>query len=122
MIQKKLDVLIDKLTSSTESGKVEWERTSSKNEYQTKIGENAVSVGLYDPNDLANLVTVNFGVVNKKYCYLNVYNSQGVIVDSEEIFIGDQNYGKLNCLFQMAQRNYYKADETLDDILKKLEQ
>lgn len=122
MIQKKLDELIDKLTSSTESGQVEWERTSSKNEYQTKIGENAVSVGYYDPNDLANLVAISLNSVNKCYCYLSIYNSQGVAVDYEERFWGDPNYDKLKDLYQIAKRNYYKVDETLDAILKKLEQ
>lgn len=122
MIKKKLDELIDKLISSTESGKVEWERTSSKNEYQIKIGENAVSVGYYDPNDLANLVTINLNSVNKSYYYVSIYNSQGIAVDYEERFWGDSNFDKLKDLYQIAQRNYYKVDETLDAILKKLEQ
>ena len=122
MIKKKLDELIDKLTSSTESGKVEWERTSSKNEYQTKIGENAVSVGYYDPNDLVNLVTINLNSVNKSYYYLSIYNSQGVAVDYEERFWGDSNYDKLKDLYQIAKRKYYKVDETLDDIIKELGQ
>lgn len=119
MTKEKYDTLVDKLTNSTESGKVEWEQTSSKDEYQTKIGDNAISVGYYDPNNLANIV-FNTNTVNKLYYYLNVYNSKGVQVDSEEREVNESGYAKLKYLFQVAKSKYFKADETLDDILETL--
>lgn len=121
MIQEKFDELVGILTSSTESGKVDWEQSSSKDEYQTKIGDNAISVGLFDPNSLASMI-FSSDRSNKLYYYINVYNSKGLQVDSEERAVNEIGFAKLKNLYQIAKRKYFKADETLDDILDILKQ
>lgn len=121
MIQEKYEELVKKLADSTQSGKIEWEQSSSKDEYQTKIGENAISVGYFDSNDLANiLLNSNKANSRKNYYYINIYNSKGTQVDSEDRELNEQGYDILKDLFHIAQGNYYKADETLNDILETL--
>lgn len=121
MIKEKYDALVDKLIKATESGKVVWEKTSSKTEYQTKIGDNAVSVGFFDPNDLANIVIVAQNFSNYKiHYYLNIYNTKGVQVDNEERGVNDEGYSELENLYHAARRKYLRVDETLDEILNNL--
>lgn len=117
MTQERYDTLIDKLTNSTELGKIKWEQTSSKDEYQTKIGDNAISVGYFDPNNIANILASATFSNNKNYYYLNIYNSKGVQVDTEERVANEAGYIKLRNLYQAAKRKYNKVDETLDEIL-----
>lgn len=121
MIQEKYEELVKKLADSTQSGKIEWEQSSSKDEYQTKIGDNAISVGYFDSNDLANiLLNSNKANSRKNYYYINIYNSKGTQVDSEDRELNEQGYDILKDLFHIAKGNYYKADETLNDILETL--
>lgn len=121
MIKEKYEALIKKLIVATDSGKIEWEKTSSKDEYQTKIGNNAVSVGFFDPEDLANtfILSTNGGRPKMHY-YLDVMNSEGVQVDSEERELNDAGYTDLKNLYHEARRKYLKVDETLDAILNNL--
>jgi len=121
MIKEKYEALIKKLIDATDSGKIEWEKTSSKDEYQTKIGDNAVSIGFFDPEDLANTsIFVTSGVKPKMHYYLNVMNSEGVQVDSEQRELNDVGYTDLKILYHEARRKYLKVDETLDAILNNL--
>lgn len=121
MIKEKYEVLIKKLVEATDNGDVEWEHTSAKDEYQAKIGENAVSIGFYDPDDLANTFIVNpNGTRPKLHYYLSIMNSKGIEVDSEEREPNDSGFEKLKTLYHEARRKYLKVDETLDDILNNL--
>lgn len=121
MIKEKYETLIKKLIEVTGEGKVVWEKTSSRNEYQAKIGDNAVNIGLFDPEDITNsfIFTPN-DCIPKLYYYLTVVNSDGVPVDSETREETDAGFDKLKTLFDEARRKYLKVDETLDDILRNL--
>ena len=121
MIKEKYEALIKKLIDATDNGTIVWEKTSSKDEYQTKIGQNGVNVGFFDPEDLANsfLIMPN-GSKPKLHYYLNIINSEGIEVDSEEREINDAGFEKLQTLYHEVRRKYLKVDETLDDILKNI--
>ena len=121
MIKEKYEALIKKLIDATDNGTIVWEKTSSKDEYQTKIGQNGVNVGFFDPEDLANsfLIMPN-GSKPKLHYYLNIINSEGIEVDSEEREINDAGFDKLRTLYHEVRRKYLKVDETLDDILKNI--
>ena len=121
MIKEKYDVLVDKLTKATESGKVVWEKTSSKTEYQTRIVDNAVSVGFFDPNDMVTMLLNSPSLSKKKiHYYLNLYNNKGVQVDNEEREENDEGYSELKKLYLAARRKYLRVDETLNEILNDL--
>lgn len=121
MIKEKYETLIKKLIEATDNGDVEWEHTSAKDEYQAKIGENAVSIGFYDPDDLANsLIVYPNGVRPQLHYYLSIMNSKGIEVDSEEREANDPGFEKLKTLYHEARRKFLKVDETLDDILNNL--
>ncbi len=121
MIKEKYETLITKLIEATDNGKIEWEKTSTKAELQTKIGVNAINVGFYDPDDLTNSFIIHTdGVMPKRHYYLDVFNSDGVQVDSEKKEFEDSGYDQLKTLYNEARRKYLRVDETLDDILKNL--
>lgn len=121
MIKEKYETLIKKLIEVTDEGKVVWEKTSSKDEYQAKIGDNAVNIGFFDPEDITNsFIFSPNGSTPRLYYYLTVVNSDGVPVDSESREETDAGFDKLKTLFNEARRKYLKVDETLDDILKNL--
>ncbi len=121
MIKEKYETLIKRLIEVTDEGKIVWERTSSKDEYQAKIGDNAVNIGFFDPEDIANTFIFTTGVGKPKlYYYLTVVNSDGVPVDSESREESDAGFDKLKTLFNEVRRKYLRVDETLDDILKNL--
>lgn len=121
MIEEKYEALIKKLIKATDEGKIEWERTSSLNEFQTKVGNNAVSIGFYDPEDIVNMVllTAN-GSRPPMHYYMTLFNSDGVQVDNEERGRNDLGFSDLKKLFREVRRKYLKVDETLDDILNNI--
>ena len=121
MIKDKYDIIITKLMDATGKGTVVWEKTSSNDEFQVKLGANAVTISYYDPSDwVANLVIGSNELSKKESCSLSIINSEGVIIDNETIEKGERGYERLKTLYDEARRKYFKVDETLDDILNTL--
>ncbi len=121
MIKDKYEAIISKLLNATEKGSVAWEKTSSNDEFQVKLGSNAVSISHYDPSDwISNLVIGNNGATKRESCSLSIINSEGLIIDNETIEKGDHGYDRLKSLYDEARRKYFKVDEALDDILETL--
>lgn len=121
MIKEKYETLIKKLFEATGEGKVEWEKTSSRAEYQTKIGSSAVNIGFFDPDDLSNSYYYSpSGATPELFYYLTIFNSEGKAVDSESIKESDSDFEMIKDLYHEVRRKYYKVDETLDDILSNL--
>ena len=121
MIKDKYEAIITKLLNATEKGSVAWEKTSSNDEFQVKLGSNAVSINHYDPSDwISNLVIGNNGATKRESCSLSIINSEGLVIDNETIEKGDYGYDRLKSLYDEARRKYFKVDEALDDILETL--
>lgn len=121
MIKEKYETLIRKLFEATGEGKIEWEETSSKNEYLTKIGNSAVSIGFYDPDDLTNSFYYSpSGAAPELFYYLSIFNSDGKLIDNETMKESDPDFETMKTLYQEVRRAYYKVDKTLDDILNNL--
>lgn len=56
MEREKYSELILKLTLATMSGTVAWEKTSSENGFQVKIGKNCVMISCCDSTKITSLV------------------------------------------------------------------
>ena len=120
MIRDKYETLIRKLIEATEKGTVDWEKTSSNNEFLTRLGRNAVSISFYDPEDFVGFLTINNGSDKKKYYCLSLINSEGKTIDCEIKYQSESGYERLKDLYSEARRKFFKVDEALDDILKNL--
>ncbi len=116
MIKEKYDALISKLINATEKGGVVWEKTSSSNEFQAKLGDNAVSISHYDPDSFEAFIISSPRKSIPSYS-LNIINSDGNIIDGDTKEKDEDGYDRLKTLFEEARRKYFRVDETIDDIL-----
>lgn len=119
MIKEKYDALIAKLTEATKNGAIKWEKTSSSNEFQVRLGNNGVSISFYDPSKYGYVSGLTFNV-EKPSVSLVIINSDGIEVDGETIEKGESGYNILLELYKEVRRKCLRVDETLDEILKKL--
>lgn len=119
MIKDKYDELISKLTEATGKGTVAWEKTSSSNEFQVKLGDNAVTISFYDPASFSFIVG-GAGNRNVPEYSFGIVNSNGEMIECDTKEKGEPGFERLKTLFEEARRKYYKVDETIDDILKAL--
>lgn len=120
MIKDKYETLVKKLIEATEKGTVEWEKTSANNEFQTKLGNSAVSVSFYDPEDFTSIFSIDNESDKRKYYCLSLINSEGKMIDCEIKHQNEVGYERLKDLHSEARRKFFKVDETLDEILKTL--
>lgn len=119
MIKEKYEALITKLVEATTKGDLNWEKTSSLNEFQVKLGNNGVSVSYYDPQKYGLLSGLDFRV-QKPMVSIVIQNSEGIEVDGETWEKGEAGYEKMLGLYKEAKRQSLHVDETLDEILKNL--
>lgn len=119
MIKEKYKTLISKLIEATRTGNLTWEKTSSTNEFQVKLGNNGVSISYYDPEKYGYIpgLTVN---VQKNSVSLVIINSEGNEIDGETYEKGDLGYDRLYGLYKEARRQCLHVDETLDEIINSL--
>lgn len=119
MIEDKYEALISKLVEATINGQLAWEKTSASNEFQVKLGNNAVSISYYDPNIYGYIPAPSVNI-QKPTVSIIIINSDGKEVDGETREKGDAGYDKLYNLYKDARRKCLNVDETLDEILKNL--
>lgn len=116
MVNEKYKTLISKLIEATRTEKLTWEKTSSTNEFQVKLGNNGVSISYYDPEKYGFIpgIAVN---TQKPSVSLVIINSEGNEIDGETYEKGDMGYDKLLGLYKDARRQCLHVDETLDEII-----
>lgn len=119
MIKEKYEALITKLIEATIKGDLNWEKTSSQNEFQVKLGNNGVSVSYYDPPKYGLFSGLN-SREQKPMVSIVIQNSEGIEVDGETREKGEAGYEKMYGLYKDAKRQCLHVDETLDEILKNL--
>lgn len=119
MIKEKYEALVSKLIEATANSNLEWKNTSADNEFQVKLGNNAVSISYYDPEKYG-FISVNNVNINKPSVSIVIINSDGKEVDGETREKGDIGYDKMLGLYKDARRQCLHVDETLDEILKNL--
>lgn len=97
--------LVDLLLASTKAGKIEWKRTAEAGEYTTSIkGKN--SIVLYRGR------TKDEG----EYFMVSVVNPEGEALP----LISSIRYTAIKELFEAAERQTYKIDEIIADLVQDL--
>lgn len=116
MIKEKYKTLISKLIEATRNGNLTWEKTSSTNEFQVKLGNNGVSISYYDPEKYGYIpgLAVN---IQKPSVSMVIINSNGDEIDGETYEKDDIGYDKILGLYKDARRQCLHVDETLDEII-----
>ena len=112
---EKYSQLVEKLQKATELRKITWENTSGANEYQTIIGENSISVRYHEKT----VFLVN--VEDVTYYSLLLWNKEGKNIDELRAEKGDHDYYPLKKLYESARRACGRVEETLDDVLSRLD-
>jgi hypothetical protein len=129
--------LISKLKTNTESGKLAWTKTDRVGKFQ---GEQLVS-GQFEgefKTELAKgaiIICYDSSLPHDESIWheclwveLSILNERGEVVDSlkeydneDQRMENDDQFGKLLNLHQLARKQYFKADETIDSILNDLD-
>ncbi len=100
MIPENLKILVDKLIGKTIAKKAIWSQTSGSNEYKLDLGKGAITVNLWSEDNVG----------------LNIFNEQGEIIESLDVFAREEDFKKIYDLYSEARRSYYKVDETINAI------
>lgn len=111
MKNSKYNLLIDKLLQATTEGRLYWDSSSQSNEYQTSVGD--ILVLISGPRR-----SLGFNVnLNMENMSIALVNNEGVEIDRQKVETSDSAYDNFLDLFDMARKNYYKVDETLQKII-----
>lgn len=105
----KINDLIKKLKVNTESGKIEWQKTSRSGEFMVSLGNGAVSADRWEDSEGEY---VDFRILNINGDEIGTW-----IFSKEET----DGYKKLLNLHNAIKSKYLKIDETLDGLLDELE-
>lgn len=111
MNNSRYNQLIDKLLQATIEGRLSWVASSMANEYQTSIGQNLVLIS--GPRRSLGF-NVNLEMENMS---IALVNNDGVEIDRQKVEVSDSAYDNFLELFDMARKNYYKVDETLQEVI-----
>jgi len=109
MVPDNFKILIDKLKEKTTQKEAIWYKTSRDNEFKLDLGRGAITVDRWE---------TEWG----KYVDMSVFNEDGDMVDNvvfQDVEINDYKY--LIELHSLANRAYYKVDETFNAIFKELD-
>jgi hypothetical protein len=99
--------LIDKLVKNTNSGKLEWQKTSRDTEFKADFLNGAVSTDAWEYD-------------KSSYCDIRLYNSRGDIVSNWQYTSDEEEYKIIKKLYDTVLMKYLKVDETIDGILNEL--
>lgn len=111
MIPDKMKVLINKLIEQTSAGNLSWNKSSRETEYVTTFKAGRITSDLWmDEETGQDLID------------LSIYNNNGDRIEylcfpKEATLL----YNEIYNLYNVIQRDYLKADETIDGIFSELE-
>lgn len=109
MIDKKHKDLINKLTEKTRAKKANWSKTSGNDEYKIAL-------------ETATITLDNWEDRGMNYMDFRIFNDRGDLISTltfPENELIDYNF--LRKLHDFAKENYYRVDETIDDIFSELD-
>jgi hypothetical protein len=110
MIDVKMFKLIDMLTIKTNNRVLTWEKTARSTEYQTELKRGRVTSDLwYIPEG------------EEWRADIAVYNDSGEKVEYIQASQKDTDYQTLYTLWNIINNSYLKVDETINGIMKELE-
>ena len=111
---EKLIQMINNLISRTEDGKIEWDSTSTKDQYVTSLSRYSIAVDLFEK-------TTN----SDDFYKVSIINELGKIIESatsSDLAIESaESSGKLQLLYNLARRRAMGVDFALDKILAELD-
>lgn len=110
MITENFRTLIEKLKQKTTSKQAIWTKTSRDNEFKLELQKGAITTDWFDDGSQI------------KWIDLIIYNDTGDVIDriafsSEE----GADYAYVLDLHSMANRAYFKVDETIQGIFNELD-
>jgi len=104
-----LKKILNGLLEKTDKNLIGWSKTSSSNEYKTRLGKSSLTVDSWFNTDNG-----------KHYADLVIYNSDGDPIDRIAFNEGDDWYPKIANLHELIERRTRKVDETYNDIFDAL--
>lgn len=106
MIPEKIVNLIQAIIEKTNSKKATWGKTSRENEFKLHFQNGAITTDWWS-NDRSD-----------EFIDIAIYNSFGDRIDSYEAMKGDEDYSTISELHNVAKRDFYKVEETIENLFK----
>lgn len=107
MIPSNISSLIEAIVEKTESKEAIWGKTSRPDEFKLFLENGAVTTDWWTEN--GNEV-IDFAI----------YNSFGDRIDNFIAYKGEFDFNLLNKLHSAAKREFYKVDETIENLFKEI--
>lgn len=104
MIPEKIANLIKAIIEKTNSKKATWGKTSRENEFKLHFQNGAITTDFWS-NDRG-----------EEFVDIAIYNSFGDRIDSYEAEKGEEDYTVIIELHNVAKRDFYKVEETIDNL------
>lgn len=114
-MDERIKKIIETLTYGTKTKKIEWERTNRENEFMTRFGNGAITIGHWVGVDDSSGEPSN-------RTDIAILSKTGESIDRFIFDSGDaQGYRDLMNLHDAARRSHLRIDATLDEILNEIE-
>lgn len=110
MIPIQYEPLISKLEIATSSISGLWDKTSDKQKFSVSV--NGITVILHEYNGYPD---------NLECVSLEIMNTSGDVIDGLYYDESEEDFKRMNALYQSARRNALKISETLSDVLAGLD-
>ncbi|WP_026951301.1 hypothetical protein [Algoriphagus mannitolivorans] len=107
MIPNNISKLIDAIINKTEAKKAIWGKTSRNEEFKLFLEKGAVTTDTWVENGIE---AIDFAI----------YNSYGDKIDNFVAYKGDDDFDILSRLHNTAKREFFKVDETIENLFKEL--
>lgn len=119
MTSEKIAKLISTLTSKTLNKKAIWTKGSGSNQFLLSIGNGMVVIVDFRKGPGDNFILTKYGVKSDTYS-ITFLNSDGDPIqdDSVDLDSKKEDFQLLKQLYKAANNQYYKVDETLDELFQ----
>ncbi len=118
MLTSKYLILINKLSSATNNGTIQWSSTSKPDTFQASVGGFTILVSYF--THMVATPTLELGGYSN-FCSIALIKEDGTVVDEQKVCDDDKSdYSLLRNLVEKARMAVFKVDQTIDQIIASL--
>jgi hypothetical protein len=110
MLSNKIQEVIKRLSEMTKDNKLTWEKTSRDSEYSCAFKSGKITIDLWSEPESPFT-----------FCDFMIYNENGDQIEHLLFDKKENDYELLETLYLIVNRKYLKVDETIEGIIKELD-
>ena len=101
-----IESLLHKLIKKTQQNEAEWKTTYQENEFALQFHVGKITIWEGENSDVMSI---------------SIYNNRYELLHEQDLYKGTAAHTMLSDLYTLAQKSYYKREETIAEIIKELD-